>query len=132
MEISDHGACIALWRSCVGIGISAADGRDEVLRLLERNPRSCHVALDGELLVGTALSGHDGRRAYLYHLAVAQSHRRRGIARALLDRALDGLRAEGIAKCHLFVYADNHDAKAFYASEGWKKREELELFSLDL
>ena len=42
------------------------------------------------------LSGQDGRRGYIYHMAIAEDFRRRGIATALLDRCLEALRVEGI------------------------------------
>jgi ribosomal protein S18 acetylase RimI-like enzyme len=51
--------------------------------LLAGNPGLSLVAeLDGAV-VGAVLCGHDGRRALIYHLAVAASLRRRGIGVAL-------------------------------------------------
>ena len=80
---ADHAAVVELWCSAEGIGLSSADSRPEIEHYLERNPGMSFVARDDGQIVGAALCGHDGRRGYLHHLAVAQSHRRRGIGTAL-------------------------------------------------
>jgi len=41
----------------------------------------------GDTLVGTAMTGHDGHRGWVYYLAVAAAHQRLGIARALMGAA---------------------------------------------
>jgi N-acetylglutamate synthase len=87
------------------------------------------VAYHGEALVATALCGHDGRRGYLYHLAVLPEYRLRGIARAVCERCLSALRAAGITKCHLFVFTTNHRAQAFWQSLNWTRREDLVVYS---
>ena len=83
-------------------------------------------------MVGAVLCGHDGRRGYLHHLAVATSHRRRGIGRELVERCMDGLRREGIAKCHLMVYHHNAAGQAFWRSIGWHGRDDILLMSRNL
>jgi len=80
-------------------------------------------------VVGTVLCGHDGRRGYIHHLAVAQSHRRRGIGRALVERILSALMAQGIQKCHLFVFGENRQAIAFWERVGFSQRVELVMMS---
>ena len=59
-------------------------------------PSHLLFALEDDRLAGVILSGQDGRRGYIYHMAIAEDFRRRGIATALLDRCLEALRAEGI------------------------------------
>ena len=76
-------------------------------------------------IIGAVLCGHDGRRGYLHHLAVATEHRRKGLGKSLVDRCLDKLRSLGIQKCNIFVYADNDDGKVFWQSSGWLDRHDL-------
>jgi len=109
---------LALWAASEGVGLRGADEPAALARYLARNPGLSLAARDGRRMVGAVLCGHDGRRGYLHHLAVAASHRRRGIGRDLVERCLDGLRREGIAKCHLFVYHDNVAGQAFWRSIG--------------
>ena len=129
---ADLPAVRALWAQCEGLGDGPGDSTEALERFLARNPGMSPVALDGDALVGVALCGHDGRRGFLYRVAVAPSHRRRGVARALAVRAFDALRAAGIARGMLFILADNAEAQAFWQSVGAKRRETLELWSVDL
>ena len=87
--------------------------------------------LDGQL-AGAVLCGTDGRRGYLHHLAVASQHRRQGIGETLVERCLNGLKAQGYHKCHIFVYGGNVDGQAFWERVGWKLRTDLMIMSKDL
>lgn len=132
LRLEDYDAALALWQRCPGIGLSNADSLYALKKFLQRNPGLSFVAFTGDELVGTVLSGHDGRRGFLYHLAVDPRQRRQGLGRALAERALSALKAEGIQKCHILVYRDNEDGKAFWQSFGWKMRSEIDLLSYDI
>jgi ribosomal protein S18 acetylase RimI-like enzyme len=121
---------MALWNSTPGV--RATESAEEFARILARNPGLSCVARDGEQLVAAILCCHDGRRGYLYHLAVAESHRRQGIARALVDRCLARLKGLGIARCTLFVVADNEDGAAYWKHTGWRERVDLKAMAKDL
>jgi len=125
MTIPDYDAVIALWRASEGVGLSDDDAPDAIARYLKRNPGMSFTAWEGAELVGAVLCGHDGRRGYIHHLAVRESHQRQGIGKALVVRCLAALKAVGIDKCHLFVFAANADAIAFWKSVGWMWRGEL-------
>jgi ribosomal protein S18 acetylase RimI-like enzyme len=129
MAIQDYDEVLALWRTSEGVGLSDADSEEGVARFLARNPGLSFVARDGEHLVGAVLCGHDGRRGYIHHLAVSESHRRQGLGRALVARCLSALRRDGIGKCHIFVFADNQDTLTFWKSIGWTQRVELVMMS---
>ena len=129
MTIQDYDTIIALWQSADGVGLSDADSREAIGRYLARNSGMSFTAWDGDLLVGAVLCGHDGRRGYVHHLAVRPSHRRQGIGKVLATRCLDALAAEGIDKCHLFVFAVNVDAIAFWKHVGWTQRLDLNVMS---
>jgi ribosomal protein S18 acetylase RimI-like enzyme len=101
MTAADYDAVVALWRASPGIELNESDSRAAITAFLERNPELSAVALADATVVGAMLAGHDGRRGYLHHLAVTPSHRSRGIACALIDRALGRLAALGIVKCNL-------------------------------
>jgi N-acetylglutamate synthase len=127
--VTDYERVLALWQACEGIGLGASDSHDAIVSFLDRNPGLCFVAQDAGAIVGAVLCGHDGRRAYIHHLAVADSHRRRGIGRLLAARCIDELRARGIERCHLFVFRTNESARAFWEREGWFVRDDLWMMS---
>jgi ribosomal protein S18 acetylase RimI-like enzyme len=125
MTISDYEEVKALWQYSNGIELSNADTKESITRFLERNPGLSFVAHDGDQLVGAVLCGHDGRRGYIDHLAVKESHRCQGIGRALVGRCLYNLVQIGIRKWHLFVMQDNQEAIEFWKKLGWAQRVEL-------
>ena len=54
-------------------------------------------------------------------LMVAAEYRRRGIGRALLDRAVDWARGAGVRKLELHVFPWNEPAIALYESYGFER-----------
>lgn len=129
MTLDDYEDVRALWSASPGVGLSPADSREGVEQYLRANPGTSMVALAGGKLVGAVLCGHDGRRGYLSHLAVADSHRRTGVASRLVDRCISALQHAGIDKCHIVVFRDNEGALAFYRATGWFDRDELAFLS---
>lgn len=134
MTMADYSEAFALWESTAGIGVSAADQPQAIARYLARNPGMSFTARCAETraLEGTLLCGHDGRRGYLHHLVVRPQSRGRGIGRALVERGLAALQAEGIDKCHLFVYKENSAGRDFWTAEGWSERVTLVIMSKDI
>jgi len=128
-ESSDIPDALALWRTADGVVVREADQPGPIRDYLRRHAASSFVAIAGSRVIGTVLCGHDGRRGYLYHLAVERAHRGRGVGRALATRALDALRREGIEKCHLMVVTENADARAFWSALGWQLRSDVVLMS---
>lgn len=132
MTIADYDDALALWKGTEGLGLSAADSREAITRYLARNPGMSFVARsDDGTLAGAVLCGHDGRRGYLHHLAVRSDCRGLGLGRALAERCLEALRAEGIDKCHLFVKRANIAGQSFWQRIGWMERN-LVLMSRDI
>jgi len=130
---ADHAAVFALWQATPGVVLDAeADAPEAIGAYLARNPGlSCVVEAEGQV-VGAVLCGHDGRRGYLHHLAVAAAWRRRRIASALVARSLGELRRVGIRKCHLFLLADNQLGLAFWEACGWHRRGDICIVSRKL
>ena len=129
MSIRDYDAVLALWKNTPGICVDReSDSRPAIARLLRRNPGCCFVASANGAIVGAVLSAHDGRRGFIYHLAVATSHRKHGIGQALVARCLRTLAKNKIPKCSLFVLRDNAIGKRFWQHAGWILRTNLCLF----
>jgi ribosomal protein S18 acetylase RimI-like enzyme len=128
----DYDAALALWKRCEGIGLSDADSPCAIKKLLARNPGMSFVAiLDGKL-IGTSLCGHDGRRGFLYHVAVDPEQRKSGLGRQLAETSLKVLQAEGIQKCHIMVFHTNEEGKAFWQKTGWIPRPDIDVLSYNI
>ncbi len=129
MTAADYDAVMTLWRSAEGVTLRGIDARERIEEFLVANPGTSFVAEDDGAIVGAVLCGTDRRRGYLQHLAVAGSHRRRGIGRALAEACVAALAERGIDKCHLMVVADNQSAHAFWQRLGWVDRSDVRLMS---
>jgi len=130
LRSQDYDAVMALWNSAPGV--RANESSAEFASILTRNPGLGSAAEAEGVLVAAVLACHDGRRGYLYHLAVAPSHRGQGIGRALVERCLQRLQADGIARCSIHLVADNDDGAAFWRQTGWRERTDLKVMCRDL
>lgn len=128
----DYPEMIELWKNTPGMGISAADSEARIREYLLNNPGLSFCFKDGDRIVGTSLCGHDHRRGYIYHTAVLPEYRGRGIGRMLVKRNLEQLKAAGIEKCHLFVFAKNELGNSFWHSTGWTRRNDICVYSHDV
>jgi len=126
MTIDDYEPVYELWINTPGMGLNDVDdSRAGIDKYLRRNPDTCFVAVEYGRIVGAVLSGHDGRRALIYHLAVQKDHERQGIGGELLDNVLRALHEEGIQKVALVVLSNNKKGNAFWEKNGFPKREDL-------
>ncbi|HTY86841.1 MAG TPA: GNAT family N-acetyltransferase [Candidatus Acidoferrum sp.] len=131
-RISDYDAVLALWQGTKGVGLNESDTRPAIMAYLQRNPRLSFVAEQRGRIIGAVLGGHDGRRGYLHHLAVASGHRRCGLGRRLVEACLAKLRRAGIPKCNIFIFATNAAGMRFWKQNGWRLRKELRLMQIQL
>lgn len=131
MTMADYEAVLALWRSLPGMGLSGADDPEEVGRFIARNPETSLVLIRDDVVIGGVLGGFDGRRGYLYHLAVRAEDQGGGYGTMLLVELERRFRDLGAARIHLMIYTDN-EAVDFYRKRGWWVRNELNIMSKDL
>jgi len=130
--IKDYDQMYQLWGNTEGMGLSDSDTKENIERFLNKNQGLNYVCEEEEKIIGTILCGEDGRRGYLYHLAVDKEYRRSGIGKQLVEIVLRNLKKRGIIKCHLFVYYENELGKTFWEKTGWYKRDELLIYSKDI
>jgi ribosomal protein S18 acetylase RimI-like enzyme len=116
---------VALWHA-TGLTRSWNDPDADLRRALDGPSSTVLAVTAGERLVGTVMVGHDGHRGWLYYLAVADDHRRRGLGRALVAAAEEWL-AEHVPKVQLMVRDDNAAAAAFYERLGYVHQETVVL-----
>jgi len=107
VTINDYEQVYSLWWNTPNMGLNNLDdSKDGIEKYLVRNPNTCFVAEKGGKIIGVILSGHDGRRGYIHHTAVAESEQRSGIGTTLLSAAIEALRHEGINKVALVVFGE--------------------------
>lgn len=127
----DIEALTTFWRSIDGVGVGRGDDQDSLNLFLRMNPTTCLLVREDEKIVGSVWGGFDGRRGYIYHLAVSPNKRGQGLGRALTDMVCGELEKQGAHKIHLFVFNDNPDAISFYQRLGWTRRTDIQVVSTD-
>jgi len=126
MTIDDYNEIYDFWMSTPGMGLNDVDDSNVgIAKYLKRNPDTCFVAIISNKIVGVILSGHDGRRGYIYHTAVSAACRNKGVGSALLNAALTALHDEGISKVALVVFKNNEIGNTFWEHTGFSTREDL-------
>jgi len=119
MTMDDYDAVFKLWEETEYISLNECDTFEGMSLYLKHNNESCFVAEAGGKIIGSVLSGHDGRRGFLRHLVVAKTHRKKGIARDLVNEVLESLFAKGIGRCNIFVNKANAPGFDFWRHIGW-------------
>ena len=133
MTETDIDAARRLWAGADGVEVGEGDSPEDLVRYLRRNPGSSTVATDADgRLVGAVLCGHDGRRGFVYHLAVARELRGQGVGRAIMQRSLSRLKEHGILRVLLLVSADNPGGRSFWLREGWENMPYAKPMGIDL
>lgn len=131
LRTEDYAAAMALWQGCDGIRLRQENASETFFRrFIARNSGLCLGAWEADRLIGAVQVGHDSRRAYLYHLGIAETHRRQGTGRRLVQAVLKELNRIGIAKAHLLVETDNGAGLAFWRAIGAEHLSDLTAFSL--
>ncbi|MFK7694927.1 GNAT family N-acetyltransferase [Paenibacillus sp. HJGM_3] len=131
MTIHDYEQMIPLWNQIEGLALSDADSKSNIETYLNRNPGLSYVYEVEGSIVGTILCGHDGRRGFIYHVAVNPQFRNQRIAQRMVDVCMSKLKEEGIDKCHIFVLDDNEGGNRFWTRTGWEKRSGFSVYSKD-
>lgn len=126
MTKDDYESVYQLWLNTPGMGLNTLDDSIEgISKYLKRNPNTCFVAENDNEIIGVIMGGHDGRRGFIYHLAVKVSERNSGIGTKLVDNVMSALEKEGIHKVALVVYGKNEIGNAFWENIGFITREDL-------
>jgi ribosomal protein S18 acetylase RimI-like enzyme len=130
--MDDYPVVHVLWQRG-DLWLRPSDGPEATLLKLTRDPDLFLVARDGDgRLVGTVMGGWDGRRAYVYHLAVAPESRRRGIADGLMDELEARFRARGAVKVKLQILVDNDVSREFFRRRGYLLEADCEPWGKEL
>ena len=118
-HLDDYEAVIGLWRR-TGLLPSRSDERAEIAKKLERDPELFLVGTNSGVVVGTVLGGYDGRRGWVYRLAVVPELQANGFGAVLLQELESRFRQKGCLKVNLLIETDNADVQGFYRRHGYE------------
>jgi ribosomal protein S18 acetylase RimI-like enzyme len=132
LTLDDLDEACSLWES-IGLWLRPSDSREQMELFLGRDPGLHLAARDASgRLIATVLGGWDGRRGYVYHLAVASERQREGIAGRLMDELEERFRARGVLKAKLQITVENEVSRAFFAQRGYELESDCEPWGKEL
>lgn len=121
-----------IWAETEGVELAEGDSIEELKGYLLRNPGMSHIAVSEGHTVGAILAGHDGRRGFIYHLAVARESRGAGLGRALVERSLAALKDAAVVRVLILVSRENVIGQTFWTKSGWEPLTFAQPMGLDL
>ena len=77
--------------------------------------------LSGERVGLVMLKTLEEHVGYVYYIAVARAHRRKGVARFLLDDSLERFRSAGVREVFAGVETDNLPSEKLFESAGFSR-----------
>ena len=122
--IEDYDSVVMLWNEA-GLIIRPGDDLNGIRLKLQRDPDLFLLAREDHELIGSVLGGWDGRRGWIYHLAVKNSHRREGVAKALVRELESRLSRKGAKRINAQIYRSNVVSLRFFQALGYEERSEL-------
>jgi len=96
--------------------------------MLNINPKSCFIAVNQDQIIGSVFGTNNGRRAFIYHVAVHPDWQRKGIGKKLLQKAEYSLKKIGVSKVRLMVDLENLHVVPFYKKCGYNTYEPYSVF----
>ena len=115
---ADTDAVIDLW-NLADLTRPNNDPSLDIKRKMNDSPWGFLVAMEGKTIIGSIMVGYDGHRGWINYLACHPNHRRRGVAKSLMNEAKKLLLERGCPKISLQVRSGNESAVKFYASIGY-------------
>lgn len=121
--LRDTESVISLWQEA-GLTRSWNNPHLDIQRKLTVQPELFLLAVDErDEVIGSVMAGYDGHRGWLYYLASDPAHRRKGIARSLVEHAEEKLIEMGCPKVQLMVRPGNETTMGFYDALGYEQFE---------
>ena len=115
-----------LWETAgSGIQLSSSDSINEITKKQFRDPELFLVAESNNRIVGAVLGGFDGRRGIIYHLAVREEYRERGLGEELMVELERRWKNLGCSRSYLLITPENLKARQFYEKRNWEKQDLL-------
>jgi ribosomal protein S18 acetylase RimI-like enzyme len=123
-KIEDYPIVRELWQTA-GLTFRPGDELEDIKMKLQRDPDLFLVAEQDGGLVGSVIGGWDGRRGWIYHLAVKPEHQRKGIGVGLVREVEKRLVAKGAKKVNAQVYKWNERSLEFFKVIGYEVQPDL-------
>ncbi len=119
MTMSDFPQSYSLWQKTpVELQVFEKE-QNEVKQMIHLNPDTCLVGIHKENIIGTILGLYNGRRAWIYHLAVDPTYQKKGYGTMLLQTVEDIFHKKGVNAILLWLEYSNLANLPFYLKKDY-------------
>jgi len=132
MKAKDVKDAYQLWKKA---GLNVASYKREKLEVkntLRLNPSTCFVLEERNNLVGTILGAFNGRRVWIYHLAIHPGYQRKGMGTLLLKKLEEKLEKKKATKILLGIDLNNLTKVNFYQKHDYYVMNDAVIMAKDL
>jgi len=119
IEENDVEGVVALWRAC-GLTRPWNDPYKDISFARSGENSTILVGAHGDLVIASAMVGHDGHRGMLYYVAVDPARQGQGLGKQAVRAAEDWLHQRGVWKVNLLVRPENDKIRGFYEALGYE------------
>ena len=130
-KIGDYPIVRDLWQTA-GLILRPGDDLEDIKLKLQRDPDLFIVAQQDDRIVGSVIGGWDGRRGWIYHLAIRPEQQRKGIGAKLVAELERRLAAKGAKKVNAQVYKWNDQSVVFFKAIGYNEQTDLVMIGKQL
>ena len=123
-RIEDYPVVRELWQAA-SLELRPGDEIEDIKLKLQRDPDLFLIAEQDNRIVGCVIGGWDGRRGWIYHLAVSPNYQRKGIGARLIDELETRLVAKGAKMVNAQVHKLNTKSSPFFKAMGYDERSHL-------
>ncbi|MFH2037288.1 MAG: GNAT family acetyltransferase [Candidatus Zixiibacteriota bacterium] len=126
-QTKDSSQVAELWKIVFPSAPAHNRPEDDIRRKEQIQKELFFVAEIDKRIIGTALSGYDGHRGWVYYVAVHPDFRRQHIGEKLMLRVEQELKNIGCPKLNLQVRADNKIVIDFYKKLDYEIEERVSM-----
>jgi ribosomal protein S18 acetylase RimI-like enzyme len=130
-KIRDYPTVRSLWE-IAGLELRPGDELQDIRLKLQRDPDLFLVAVLDRKIVGSIIGGWDGRRGWIYHLAVKPDQQRKGIGVGLVREVEKRLVAKGAPIVNAQIHRQNEKSAKFFEAVGYETRSHLMMIGKQL
>ena len=126
-DAGDRDSLIRLWTEVFPAGLPHNDPHTSLDKKLRIDRDLLLVSVIDDMVIGSVIGGYDGRRGWIYSLAVKPGFRRQGIATKLMRAVEKALVERGCLKVNLQIVASNAGVVALYEKLGFSVEERISM-----
>jgi len=123
-QVGDYSKVVEVWKG-TGLILRPGDELDGIKLKLQHDPDLFLIAEEDHEIVGVVMGAWDGRRGWINHLAVRQTHQRKGIGTALIREIEKRLTEKGARKVNAQIYLWNTGSIEFFKAIGYEVHSDL-------